>query len=296
MRYRVSIIPGILLVAAICCDAIAEEAPKPSNDVNNGLVVQLRFRNRAEGRSTPATYVTGEQVPIAVRVQGIMTGEDGKIDVLARADLLDESGKVIAPLCSHRANFPLTLGGSELNFGLAGNLATSSTGRHRVRVTIEDQLSKRTVIDELEVLAESSESLAIVHLRAAYDQEGKVPSDVFPVGQSTSVRFDVGGCGIADGESEIESTLTILDRSGKPVSAKPLRVAGKAKQSVYAESGKMNAFFALLLNRSGDFIARVEVIDKVTGTKVSRDLGIRVVEASEWPAAQVAEKSQETTR
>ncbi|HUE75023.1 MAG TPA: hypothetical protein VMP01_29415 [Pirellulaceae bacterium] len=296
MKFHVAVIACTLLLTSLRFDAIAEEAPAPSKDVQDGLVVQLRFRNRAEGRSTPATYVTGEQVPIAVRARGITTGEDGKIDVLARADLLDENGKVVAPLGSHRANFPMTLGGSEFNFGMAGNVATGLTGSHRVRVTIEDQLSGKTATDDLDVWVESRETLALVHLRAGYDPEGKVPSDVFPVGQSASVHFHLVGCGIADGKSEIESTLTILDQSGKPIPAQPLRVGGKAEQSIYADSGVMNCFFMMLLNRSGDFVLRIEVTDKVTEKKVSRDLAIRVVDAAEWLATEVAENSQEKTR
>lgn len=296
MKSRVVIISGMLLLAGVHCEALAEDGSRPPKSVQHDLVVQLRFRNRAEGRSAPATYVTGEQVPIAVRVQGITTGEDGKIDLLARADLLDDSGKVVAPLGSHRANFPMTLGGSELQFTLAGNLATDATGRHQIKVTIDDQLSGQTAVGNLEVEIANRESLALVHLRAAYDQEGKVPTEVFPVGQSVSVRFGIVGCGIADGKSEIESILTVLDQSGKPTSAQPLRVGGKAEQPIYADSGVMNGLFVLILNRSGNFVIRIEVADKVTAKKVSRDLAIRVVEAADWPVVELAQNPNETTR
>ena len=290
MRFRVAITCVFLAVAALNGWALAEEA-------QGDYRLRLRFANRREGQLRPAMYLAGEQVPICGTLYGVATGTDDKIDILIRVDLLDGSGKTVKPLFAERAGHCLSFGGSEYNFGVHGNLPTDVLGEHRIRVTVEDQVTMRTATRELLVTVEDSTTFALVHFRTTIDEQLRVPTDVFPVGRRAFVAFGVHGCGIADGKSEIAATLTVADSSRKEiVGAKPIELAGSADQPIYATTGVMKGFMVAGLNQSGNFLLRVKVKDVVSGKEVTGELPIRVVEGAEWPAEEVADKSDAKQR
>ena len=293
MFRRQAMISAFVAMMVLSGLAQAEDDIQPSEQ---SLRIELRFVNRRAGRSNPAAYAPGEHTPIFVGLRGVTVGDDGKIDVLSRVDLLDTAGRTMKTLISNRQNGELPLGGSELSFVLTGALPDGLQGEHSIRVTVEDQVSRRTVTGDLRIVLSDPTELSLVHLRTTIDEQLRLPCDVFPVGKKAFVAYGAGGCAIADGKSAVESTVTVLDASGKPVDAKPNHQVGEAEQPAYATTGRMNGYSVIGLNRAGDFLLQVRVKDKISGKEVTGELPIRVVDGAEWPAEEVADQSDAKPR
>ena len=251
---------SILLPAAFAQDAAPE---------GTTLAVSAKLLFCDEEAQT-TNFIAGEQIALGIRVTGLQADQEGYIDTLARAELLDGSGRIVSPLPPKRIHQILVLGEGELNCDLRVTIPADCSGKHTIRVTIDDQNSGNQVTNEQSFAVADSSTFGLTNVRTALDDKGKIPSDVFPIGRTLYVFFSANGYPEENGNEDIEVTVTITDAAGESLFGDSIR-NNLRRQSVYGGPNRSDGgMYVSSLNRSGRFWLKLHAKDLVSGKEAVR--------------------------
>jgi hypothetical protein len=119
---------------------------------------------------------------------------------------------------------------------------------------------------------------AAVRVRFAQDPDGKLPAPVGGrVGQTLFVRTSAVGFDRGGGEIDVQFDLQVFDKSGKPVTPKPIRATVHNEDpAVVKQATVLNFKGEMILNRSGDFVLRLTLTDTPTKKTTTFEAPLRV--------------------
>jgi hypothetical protein len=215
-------------------------------------------------RTITETYPLDEIV-YRFEVSGAKVNAEGKLDTVAKLRLTGPDGKVLVnntvPLKG-----TLTFGGKSFPNDARLTLGEQAPpGDYLFKVTIEDNLANGSASFERKLTVKPA-PFTIVRPRFYYDAEGKIPAPAKGVmGQTLHFRFSVLGCDRTKGEINTEMTLELFDKDGKTLLSKPAPATIHQKDpEIVKKVATLNFSGVLPLNRTGDFLLRVTVKDKLS--------------------------------
>ncbi len=292
------------LIATVLILAVAskllgdDQASVSSTAPHEGLQVRILIGNGCDGTRSPEPFIAGDIVITQIRVDGLSIGFDGKLDFSFRLDLLDGSGESIESTPWQRINHATGLGGDTFIFSGRPQIPSDrSTGSHRIRVSVKDELAGKSVVDEVSIRVLESTTFGATNPVFSMDREGKHQALAhFFAGQNAFLHFQFNGFAHTEDDMHVEATLTILDENAKPLDTSPIRLSAKSEGLQHVQGGRLPANFHFGLSRPGRFIFRLAAEDVLSGKTSTRDIPIRVIELTDEPVDGTAAKATPTSR
>lgn len=207
----------------------------------------------------------GDSLVVSFDIEGVKTGDDGKVLYSMGIKVADASGKTI--FAQEPRNYEATnsLGGNQVPaFARVDIGLEQPAGDYTLSVIVKDRAADRsqTLTHKFKV---AERDLALVRLQLSTDPDALFPAAVVGAGQSLWVNF--GAVGFARDtttrQPNVRFTLQILDDAGRPTLAKP-RVT-TVNKDVPAKFLALPMTFPLSLNRAGKFTVELSATDASTG-------------------------------
>ncbi len=264
------------------------------------LKLAMKFAYGVAGPARPATIIAGESLVTEVRVSGISTGPDAKLDYTQAGRLLDSQGNVVMALPASRFNVPLFLGGSISGGRMILNIPRDMTpGRYLVQVESNDQVSGEKATRQLPIDVLPATTFGALNLRLAHDLRGERPAGAsVAANQYVVLLCDITGYEAKDGRVNVRAVLTALDEKRRPVGSTPIIVPVTYKVPPWVVSSPSQRPIPLTFkfdaSRPGKFILHLELEDLSGDNKVSYDLPFSVIAAKDFGEHVLA--SRETER
>jgi hypothetical protein len=243
--------------------------------------LELRDIQAAHGQLGPerqgAEYVSGDQVFFRYTIAGIRTHADGRMRAEMRLTVNDTKGNTLL-----KRETPLqqvvALGGDSVPAFASFDLTEDvPPGEYEFLVEIADLLSKESASFRRKFTCKKEE-FALVQIRFHLDERGESaapPGGI--VSQTLFLKMKAVGFDRSKGEIDVEMAIHVLDRGGKPVMPRPIRASVHAeKPEEVKQINRLALSGVLTLNRTGDFVLRITLTDKMAKKEVSFETPIVV--------------------
>lgn len=209
-------------------------------------------------------FVHGDELYMRFTVTGFTTDKDGRLRGELAMWVIDSKGKEILKQASPLQQ-ALALGGGtfpgQVNVTIGDGLPS---GDYTLKVTITDDLAGAS--DSFEQKFKCKETdFSMVAIRFWQDADGRVPATVGGT-VSQTLYFTARGVGFdkSTGEIDLQFTIEVLDAKGKPVMPKPISTPVRHEDAdVVKAATVINLRGEITLNRPGDFILKISLIDKI---------------------------------
>jgi hypothetical protein len=206
-----------------------------------------------------------DEVVFRFTVAGARVDDDGKVDAELSWTLHDDKGKeafsrklpLKGPLALGSESFPAYVS------VLVPEPAVS--GEYALKVRLKDNLGGGETSFERKLNLKATE-FAIIAPRFFHDSSATVPAPAAGVvGQHLFFRFWTIGFDRSQGKLDNEMTVQVLDKAGKELLPKPLRlVAENNDAKVVKELPALDFGGSLMLNQPGEFTVRMTVTDRIS--------------------------------
>jgi len=256
--------------------ALVISATPASADLEIENVQAALGRLGPERKSTE--YYPGDEVYFRYLVTGAGVDEVGKVDCSLAVDLTGPDGKTIATQ-SYLAQGILAIGGASFPGSASMVLPDKSApGPYKLSVKIKDKQQNEEASFE-RILKVLPPDFAIITPRFSYDRAGKI--DAPPGGtvdQTLFVRLRAIGFDRSRERIDTEMNIRVLDQDGKEVLINPIRTKLEVDDAEIVKQAQFLDFRGeLFLNRPGDFILSVAVIDWIAKKTIKFETPLRIV-------------------
>jgi hypothetical protein len=218
-----------------------------------------------------------DEVWFRFAVTGARADDEGKVDVEVTWKLLDDRGKeVLAKKLP--AKGPLTFGTDSFPAYVSFSLTEPApAGEYLLKVSVKDNLSSDETAFEKKLTLKATE-YAVVSPQFFHDAGYTVPAPAGGVvGEQLHFRLLVIGFDRAGGKIDNELTVQVLDKSGKELTPKPLRMtAQKDDEKVVKELPALDFGGWVVLTKAGEFTLRVTVTDNHTKKSATWEAPLKV--------------------
>jgi hypothetical protein len=224
-----------------------------------------------------ADYFAGDEVYFRYTVTGVRTDAEGRLRGELHMTLADAEGKVLLKTDTPIQQVPV-LGAESFPGSARWTLDVDfPPGEYEATVEFADLIAKESVSFRRKFTVKAPE-FAPLRVRFSHDAEGRVPARVGgTVGQTLCVKMSAVGFDSSKGEIEVEMEILILDAKGNPVTPKPIRtVVHNEKPEEVKQTTTIDFSAKLGLNRTGDFVLRVTLTDKMAKKKTTFEAPLRV--------------------
>jgi hypothetical protein len=201
-----------------------------------------------------------------VVVRFLVTGaksDEGQVDIDLSWQLLDSANKVVLDK-KVASKGHLAFGSESFPASVAVLLTEPATaGEYTLKVTVADHLGGESARFERTLNLKATE-FAIVSPKFSYDEAGMVPAPAGGVlGQALHFKVFTVGFDRSQGKLDNEMTVQVLDRAGKELLPKPLRVtAEKDDAKLVKELPVLDFSGFLVLTKTGEFTLKITVTDR----------------------------------
>jgi hypothetical protein len=226
---------------------------------------------------TDNRFLPGDLFFIAFDIEGLKTGEDGKVVYSVVMQVVDRAGKPVYQQTPMDLTTFLHLGGNKLPamaFVVLGDM--QEPGAYTCKVTVTDKQANVSQVLErpFELLPKS---FGLVGVYASIDPRGELP--VPPsgiVGQTLWLHFAVVGFQrSAMKQPNVQVTITITDESGRPTVARPAVLdITQAEEKAFG----VPLWLPLPLNRPGKFTVKFAATDRLANKSSEYTVGVVVSE------------------
>ena len=243
--------------------------------------LEIRDIQAAHGQFGPerksAEYVAGDQVYFRYTVAGLRTDDEGHVRADIALKLTDAKGARL--LDQETAILTLlALGGDALPADASIDLDQNfPPGEYEISVEVRDVTANDKASFRRKFTVKATE-FALVRVRFSHDEEGTAAAPVGGrVGQNLVVRLQAIGFDRGKGQIDVEMEVEVLDARGKVVTSRPIRTGIRSEEADEVKrADRINLSSNLTLNRPGDFVLRLTVLDKMTGKKVAFESPLKV--------------------
>lgn len=218
-----------------------------------------------------------DEIMFRFDVVGAQVDAEGKIDVTQRMRLTGGDGKVLLDL-KKSLKGRLALGGKRFpGAAIVSFREAVPAGAYTFTVTVTDNLASSSATFERQLTSKPLD-LAIVAPQFFYDAAGRVPAPAGGlVGQVLYFRLKVDNFDRGEKKIDAEMQVQILDGKGVDQTQKPIVMTIKEEEAeIVQETPYLSFDGSLLLNRAGDFMLRITVIDRMAKKKTRFETPLHV--------------------
>jgi hypothetical protein len=252
----------------------------------NDLKLELTNARATHGvlgprRDPSKGMLPGDQLVICYDIEGMKTDEHGKVRYSVALDVIDKDGKVVFSQKPRVYETTVGLGGNSVPAFLKLDGGTEQPpGEYTLKVTVTDLATNQSKsMSNTGTLR--AKDFGIVRMAMTYDPEGLFPAPHPCEGQSLCVHFAAVGFERAGPKGKeqpnFEVQMRILDKDGKPTTAKPF--TGEVKGGVPGDVTIIPMQFLLELNRDGDFTVELKATDRISKKTTEASFPLTVLPA-----------------
>jgi hypothetical protein len=224
-------------------------------------------------------YVRGDEVFVRYTIAGLKADDDGKVRVEMTIAYLNAKGEEVEKNAIP-VQHVLALGGDSFpGIARVNLLPDTPLGEYTLRVTITDQLARESATFDYKYTVKAEE-FALTAMRFHQDRDGRVPAPIGGiVGQTVFLQMRAVGFDRSDDEFDLELGIQVFDSAGKPVMPKPLTFPlHSEKAEVVRKTPILPLRGEITLNRAGDFVLKVTLMDKKAKKTVTFEAPLKAVE------------------
>jgi hypothetical protein len=221
----------------------------------------------------------GDELYFRFTVADFTTNDDGRLAGELAFTVSESTGKQIL-----KKEIPLqqtlALGGGAFPAHVAFTIGEElPVGDYTIKVTVTDNLARESDSFERKFKCKDLE-FALVAVRFYQDADGRVPATVGGiVSQTLFLKARGVGFDKSKGEIDVEMTIEVLDPKGKPVLAKPIRsMVHNEDANVVKSATVINLRGELALNRAGEFVLKISLIDKIAKKTATFESPLKVIQ------------------
>jgi hypothetical protein len=261
---------SVLTVAALGLSAAQGSGLSVANQ-------RLTFGHLGPQRKS-ADFLPGDIVHMMYDVQGITFDAKGKATYSIGMEILDPSGQDLMKQAPKVASTQNYLGGTTVPCAAHLRVPTESKpGTYKLRITVSDAASKKSVIVEqsVQVLAKD---FGLVQVGTSADRKGEIAwSPVGVVGDSIFLNYSAVGFARdkAKKQPNIKVVMRVLDEKGQPTNG--AQMSGEVNADVPENLDVVPMQFGVTLNRAGNFTFELTATDVITGKTSKVSYPVRVL-------------------
>jgi hypothetical protein len=246
---------GSISVAALLLGAALPARPAPPAKPLRIVLPRLHQYDDGPPLGTGFRFLTGDVIFLTFQVAGYQVSEDSKIDLSYTVEAVDPDGVPVVEAVHGKIATQVSPEDKDWMPIVRESAAIPPlawSGTYRLKLAVEDNLSKQTTKTEVEIpvrghAIEPSQTLTVRNFRFLRTEEDSDPllDAVYHPGDSVWARFEFTGFGYGPkNHVHVEYGIALLDATGKSLFAQP-QAASEDEDSFYP---KRYLFGALSLN------------------------------------------------